>query len=66
MARLPKFAYVVDSLLEEFEEALCSEISDEHMPLSSDAEDKKFNVEYVKAMKYAIKKIEKQIKTYES
>lgn len=66
MARLPKFAYVVDSLLEDFEEALASEISDEHMPMASDSEDKKFNQEYVKAMKYAIKKIEKQIKTYES
>lgn len=66
MARPPKFAYVVDSLLEDFEEALASEISDEHMPMASDSEDRKFNQEYVKAMKYAITKIEKQIKTYEA
>jgi hypothetical protein len=63
MARPPKFAYVVDKLLEDFSEELSFEIAEEHMPMESDAQDAKFHDEYQKALKYAHRKIEKMIQS---
>lgn len=55
------FDGLVDKLIEEFDDRLCDEIAELHMPLESDEEDKRFEIEYKQAIKYAIIKLKSKI-----